>query len=350
MNFQDFLSQVYIWPTVTIYDFLYVILFFVAMFLLYRVVDMYYLHQIRIRQIWTRLIELSMRKGLTQKELKVLEEFFWGLSDLKKRNLANIDLKEGFRSLLIDAFGSSAKVTEMHIKVLDKLFYENEEIDKEIASMEDVRIGEICGVELSDNQYILGTIMKVNGQELLISMRDSLPDKSLINQMINVYIFRVGLGGFNLIGKVQKASANNLVFLLTDGIEMKGNEHLMAVIRISLVITQWLAIKPNQEKLPLELPFETGGEQKIIYGYTEKISDRAIVFNVTDSIYREMIQFDDLWEISFTLTSGYEFNCKGRIIPTGSHFIFKFIDATDEARNQIFDEIRKNNPKRENLG
>ena len=329
-------------------------------------VRLYYRREARQLADWYVMRNYSVRHGLKNDELKVLRVFFDSLE--REESALIITSKRRFHSRLHDFFmvhniGSEA----IRVRILDKLF---PQVDArlEVKSVKDLQLGEVCGVQFGDEHH-LGHIMKYKENMILLSLPNWRASGNLAGTHIQVYVYRPKIGGFLLQGVIQKAGAGGLIFAQEGEIASQGELHLVAQMVLSLEITPWPS-RASKVPLPDSSPEQSAGLEldneiesglisipEILGGGSERVSDRALIFVFDQQskfqVNERVLRAQELWQIEFTLPgTGYQFICRGRIMPLPGmrdRFVFKFLDASENARHVLFSEIRDQNGVREKL-
>lgn len=342
-------GDILIWPRADTETFVMIFSFIILVMAILFITNWLFRKQQLKKRLWDELYEKAVRRGLTQKEINVLKDFYKKLGRYHRENVRNIDSDENFKKLLFNNLSRYKEVPiEYLVKILDKLFSKKMEMSG-ISSLLDLNVGEACGLDFS-NGHQLGKILKSTDIEALISIPGWQPPENLINSNVKMYVYRSGIGGFVLNGFVKKAIKGGFVFASEEGnVESKGEEHLMAFIKRGILFTNWQVSEISGRELQLT---EDASKVVKINGITEKVSDRAVVFRLVEELDEIKLKDVDIWECTMDVLDGYTLQCRGKIIPSKiveGNYIFKFLDATEEDRKIVFHEIRKNDPVRENL-
>ncbi|MCB1189556.1 MAG: hypothetical protein H7A23_21560 [Leptospiraceae bacterium] len=343
------LGDILIWPKADADTVMTAIFFIIVTFSILSLTNWLYRKQLIKKRLWDELYEKAVRRGLTQKEINIIKDFYKKLGQYHLENVKNIDADENFKKLLFNNLSRNKDIPiEYLVKILDKFFAKNTEITG-INNLADLNPGEACGLEFS-NGHQLGKLLKSTDIEALISIPGWQPSDNIINSNLRLYVYRAGVGGFVLHGKIKKAIKGGLIFAYDEGnVEAKGEEHLMAFIKKNITFTNWQVSESGTKELQLT---EDESKKVRINAITEKISDRAVVFRLIEELDQLKLKEEEIWEGSFDVLDGYTLQCRGRIMTSKiveGNYIFKFLDATEEDRKIVFHEIRKNNPVRENL-
>lgn len=361
------------WPPFTILD-LIILIFFVLLFvLIFYIIHLIYKKRLQKETSWLHVLNFALKNDLSFDEILILKSFFNFLSSKKNLNLI-YEKQKFYRTLFIYLEKQKNLSSEIKVKLLDKLFEENnKEVQSRIKSLKDIYLGEICNINFL-NEHHLGRVLAIDIEKKEILIRIPRFNTEYIEKGINasLYIYRQNIGGFTISGNIKKFGDEYIEFN-HDGSEIIMNReyYLMTDKKIIFELIPWPRIKENEiEELKKTYPLYSppGNNNKvtiekpdvnIVNGITEKISERAIGFYFKDKndIDNYKIAPKNIWEINLQLPDNFLFTCRGRIIaPHLIHiardpdlYFFRYIDLTEEMHNKLFNYIKENNPKRELL-
>lgn len=334
-----FLQNILNWPEVTTWVLTGIALFFLIMFFIYFFTKRHYTATAKEEANWHIIMNYGAKRGLITRELVILKEFYLGVNPQEREEL--IFSKKKLHSLFQDYLKERSGIDpEKKVELIEKLFPRKEYL-KEVKDTTDIYEGEICALEI-DNKHYLANIMKIDRDELLLSVEHFQMERHTTNSHASIYIYRPSLGGF-LLQSVVKALGDDSVNLLFGGlVEEKGDIHLMAEIDIEVKLTPWPT--PEDEELL---------NSHTITGTIMLLSDR--MFSMTSDKEDEMnylLKHHDLWQCKYTLPVGYNFSCRGTLAlshATPESYIFTYLDASEQARNIVFAEIQAHSPVREKI-
>lgn len=367
------LAKYLIWPEFTDQTMIYFLLTAAFALLVFFFTRRHYSKSSARQNNWVTIYTYAQKKGLSLEEMQVLRAFKNSLSNSEIHSI--IESKRRFYSLLFDYLHKNkANEPELVVRMLDKLF-PNPSTRIEIKQLKDLRIGEVCSLDF-DNNHHLSKVVKIEDATLLLSVDNWHPSAEQRSKSALLYFYRPGIGGFDLHGTILKTGNGGILFGFNGDIDMKDEQHLMSLLELAVTLKPWPEYdeeklnvsketntspasneeEPNSEENNTTEPAQDEPpkkEQKVMQGVSKKISDRAIEFRVTRRPLGMVIEKQDVWELSTTLPDGYKFICRGKLIssPKGNDlYIFRFIDASENARRVLFSVIRENNPKREKIG
>lgn len=341
------------WPKFTYVDLLLLLVFIVILLLIFFILKIDYRRQIRREKRWFNILHFANEKRLSPGQIAALRSFFFNLPTITQKSLLNN--KGFFRSSLYNFLEHKIELSsELKVQLLEKLFTEpgTQDNQLEIRTLRDLKEGELCSIEFKEEHH-LGNIVEIEDLKLLFSIPEFVPKDDLTETSVKVYVYRPDIGGFLLFGKIINARKESIAFKHNGVIKMIRDYHLMAFLEFSIKIMSW----PIFSEKEITLGFNKISKKKniVLHGVSEKISDRGLTFNFVNEEDKKAFKKSSVttWEIHLALIDGYEFICRGKILaPSESssrHFIFKYVDASEEARKHLFMLIKMNNPVRENL-
>lgn len=329
------------------------VVFFVMVLVVFLLTRWLYLRRGQREARWSVVMQYALKHRLGGGDLRLLRRFFDTLGEDESMQVVNS--KRLFHAKLHD-FLARDDIGAQHrdrVRILDSLF-PAADFQVEVKSMRDLQAGEACSLEFEGETH-LATIVKQRDEDLWISLPGWEPARDLANAAASVYVFRQNVGGFLLEGRLLRAGKGVAVFGHVSKITAHGNQHLMAEIEVPLRFTPWPPLPPAEDQ-PDEGPdaeLRAVREPVVLTGLSKLVSDRALLFFFEEDMpdpFHLLERSGELWEIDMTLPRGYEFQCRGAIVP-GSHgrYLFKYVDATETQRRGIFDEIKHAGAKRERL-
>ncbi len=298
---------------------------------------------------WTVVMQYALKHRLGGSDLRLLRRFYDTLGEDESMQIVNS--KRLFHAKLHDFLARDDIGTQHRdrVRILDSLF-PAADFQVEVKALRDLQAGEACSLEF-DGETHLATIVKQRDEDLWISLPGWEPTRDLTNTAAYVYVFRQNVGGFLLEGRLLRVGKGVAVFGNVSKISSHGNQHLMAEIEVPLHFTPWP---------PLPSPGESSGDKEagprepvVLRGMSKLVSDRALLFFFEEDMpdpFHLLERSGEMWELDMTLPRGYEFQCRGAIVPgSRGRFLFKYVDATEAQRRRIFDEIKHAGAKRERL-
>lgn len=350
------------WPSFTSNDFFALILLILLGVLLWLFLGLRANRQKDRDRSWLQLLLKAYANDLPPAQVEVLRVFF---STLKHREALKVkkDLSF-FRETLFDFLKEQEDMNpEVRVQLLDRFFMKDDHKKQSVHELRDIQPGELCSMSFQNNHF-LGTVIETREQDILFHIPDWLPGGNTVGKEITIYIFRPEVAGFQLKGKILRTGKESLYFRHSGSIEMRSYHHLMVFSKIQFELHSWPVVysrKEGEEEENGDLRIPLASKNFTIYGRTERVSDRAFSFHFAseeDRVFFRTHQ-DITWEVKLILDDDKEFVCRGRIMPPGrpaeyqkadySYYIFKFIDADESERKELFDWIKSRNPIREEL-
>jgi hypothetical protein len=268
-----------------------------------------------------------------------------------------------FKNRLYDFLEGRGDAAERQkARILDKLFTRIPPEYREITKPGDLREGETAELEIDSErkkERHLAAVVEVMANELAFHVAGWNPPAGTEGRDVKVYVYRPGEGGFVLEGKAGRTGKNSLFYQHTGRIRNLEDYHLMALKKLPVKFISWPVVKEEGEGL--EESAEKHIENIVIHGTTEKISDRAFLFQFKDEDDRAKYHGNKtrIWQIHLNLPveeeKEHEFTCRGRILAKEATreekkvFLFKYIDCTQDDRKALYDFIKNNSPVREKL-
>ncbi|MBI3394589.1 MAG: hypothetical protein HY042_02020 [Spirochaetia bacterium] len=393
------------WPEDRVRDTLLIVIFVVLAIivpLVFIITRAYYKKSAERSSRWNMMMNQGLRRGLIPAEIKHLRTFFDTLTTGEVDDL--IAHPGRYKRQLLEFLRHDPTASARgDVQLFDKLFPEVE-WHIEINSAKDLQIGEVCTVEFPAETF-LGTVLKVQENEILISIPEWIPSNSRITggESTGLFVYRPGIGGFLLSGKVGKAGRNGFVYQHDGKVESKGEHHLMAIVELPCVLVPWphkeeepgpgggaatlsgpsvLSVTPGRDVSAVGrgAPRTSADLPDQIKIRSVRISDRGMIFRaesvvqsmkakevaaaqtniptddevepLTPTKAHDILKKSEIWELQLTLEDGYNFVCRVRAIPSNmgrGHFLMKFLDAPETGRKVLMQVIRRSDPMREQL-
>jgi len=371
------LTQLYIWPKFEIIYLFYIGLMVLGVIINYKVMNYLSKKQSNVLDYWTDLQRFAQVRKVNQSELAILRKFYETIEPEEMEYYLNPENRSRFRGALYRfLLSTNFAPSEKEVDLFDKLFKNQADSGKEITSLFDLNVGEVCALE-AEGREALSYIVQKTDSELLLSPKGVSTELSEIGKEASIYVFRPSTGGYLLSGVIQNSSPEGIVFLFTGTVQKKGESHLMLVTEISLFFNPWppkeknLGLDKNkvllsEENLDKQIELlrriskEQAREDKKAFNIpsepgefratSDRISDRAITFEFPGKQSIDMLKHQDLWECEFTFLNGPTFKLKGKIFPTKKNanlLLFRFVDADEKVRHEIYEAIRARGGVRE---
>lgn len=288
-----------------------------------------------------RFMQIMLQRNLTKRQYKAVNAFF---NNLKESQQNEILLSP--KSLAHYLHEYLNRETDLpandRVEIFDKIL-PGMTAQIEIKSVDDLRAGELCAIDVAGTSY-LANIIKTKNNQVLVSTNEK---STLPISPARLYAYRPKLGGFLLDGKIVKASGMSAIFEHTGPIEFRGDQHLMAIIQLPLKLERW-----PKEELEITEKEETPEESKepdCYYAVTEKISDRAlsIKFNETPSPW--LLRKQEYWEMTLELPEA-PLVCRVRVTNYKPPlFLIRPVDLDAALRQRLYKFIAQNKPVREHF-
>lgn len=372
----------WVWPTFHNVYFFYLFLILLGAFLYARVMNYAQKKQKNVFSHWNEFQKFAQVRKCNQSEINILKAFY----DTLDSETAELYLLPENRGKLKNALykyflNSPATPSEREVDLFDKLFRSSQEFKKEITSLEDIAVGEICALEAEGREELTYVLQKTS-EDLLLSTKALSKDLLVPGKEAKLYVFRPSSGGYLLPGHIIKTHEKGIIFRFKGEIERKGEAHLMLLAKYSLIISPW----PRKENEPetidldknklllseenLDRQFEllkriskeqsSGKEDRFklpesarsFTALSERISDRGLTFEFPTSVSQEVWKFQDLWEVHFTFPDGPTIDVRGKMFPVKQKsdlFLIRYVDADETLRKTIYEEIKKRGGQREIL-
>jgi hypothetical protein len=331
---------------------------------------------------WNDFQKFAHARKCNQVEINILKSFY----DTLDQEMAEMYLIPENRGKLKNALyryflNSPSNPTEKEVDLFDKLFRSSQEFKKEITSLEDIAVGEICALEAEGREELTHVMQKTN-EDLLLSAKALSKDFLVPGKEAKLYVFRPSSGGYLLPGVVTKTHEKGIIFHFKGEIEKKGEAHLMLLAKYSLVISPW----PRKEDEPMSIDLDknklllseenldrqyellkriskeqsSGREDRFklpetarsFTALSERISDRGLTFEFPSSVNSEIWKTQDLWEIHFSFPDGPSIDVRGKMFPVKQKselYLIRYVDADEALRKIIYEEIKKRGGQREIL-
>ncbi len=339
--------------------------------------------QKNVFSFWNEYQKFAAVRKCNQSEINILKGFYDSLTPELAEEYLVPDNRSKFKNALYRYFlNSPNNPTEREVDLFDKLFRSSQEFKKEITSLEDISVGEICAIEV-DGREELTHVMQKTSEELLLSSKALSKAILVAGKEVKLYVFRPSSGGYLLPGVITKSHEKGIIFHFNGAIERKGEAHLMLLAKYALVISPWPRKEDDTEEISLdknklllseenldrqiellrriskeqssgrEDRFKMAGTAKSFTALSERISDRGLTFEFPANVSKDIWKIQDLWEVHFTFPDGGpNIDLRGKMFPIKQKsdlFLLRFVDADDTLRKTIYEEIKKRGGQREIL-
>jgi hypothetical protein len=381
MNFAQDLP--YVWPSFHNIYFFYMFLILLGIIIYAKIMNHLQQKQKNVFSFWNEYLKFAHARKCNQAEINILKGFYESLDSETADFLLQPENRGKFKNSLYRYFlNQPSNPTEKEVDLFDKLFRSSQEYKKEIQSLEDVLVGEVCALEAEGREELTYVMQKTN-DDLLLSAKVLSKDFLVPGKEAKLYLFRPSSGGYLLPGIVTKTSEKGIIFHLKGEIERKGEAHLMLPVKYSLLINPWPK-KDETEEDSLELDrgklllseenldrqyellrriskdqakgkeerFKMQETARSFTALSERISDRGLTFEFPPSVSNEIWKLQDLWEVHFTFPDGPSIDVRGKMFPVKQKsdlYMIRFVDADDSLRKTIYEEIKKRGGLREIL-
>ena len=288
---------------------------------------------------WRILLNFLLRHDLVTKEVEDVRKFYQSLNAQTQEEI--ITSTRRFHRLLDDYLsGKSELGVEEKVNILEKLFPSSDRFE-EVKEPMDLMTGESCAVVAQEDKF-MGSVVKKSADELMISIDEFVPLMLKKESPVGVYVYRPHIGGFLISGTIRELGPDFIIFKFNGNVEQKSGHHLMADMETQAVFLPWPMPEPGEKSASHE-----------IKAVTSIFSDRAIVFTaINEEDIHYYLNRHEIWSLNTKLPGGYVFTCRGIISPSKlfeKKFIFKFLDASETARNVLFIDIKEHNPVTERI-
>ncbi|TGL61224.1 hypothetical protein EHQ58_05445 [Leptospira ognonensis] len=372
----------WIWPSFHNVYFFYIFLILLGAFIYARVMNFLQKKQKNVFSYWNEFQKFAHARKCNQAEINILKSFYDTLTSELAEQYLQAENRGKFKNALYRYFlSATSNPSEKEVDLFDKLFRSSQEFKKEITSLEDILVGEICALEGEGREELTHVMQKTN-EELLLSSKALSKDFLVPGKEAKLYVFRPSSGGYLLSGIITKTHEKGVIFHFNGNIERKGEAHLMLLAKYSLIISPWPkkeneagGIDLDKNKLLLseenldrqyELLKRISKEQssgksdkfklpetaRSFTALSERISDRGLTFEFPSSVSSEIWKVQDLWEVHFSFPDGPTIDVRGKMFPVKQKselFLIRFVDADDTLRKTIYEEIKKRGGQREIL-
>lgn len=345
---------------------------------------MNYLHnrQGSVINYWLEFLRFAKVRRCTQAEINILKTFYDSLTIEEREFYLLAENRSKLKNALYRFFlVSNENPTEREVDLFDKLFRSGAEYQKEILGLNDLVIGEVAALE-AEGREELTYVMQKTTEDLLLSAKGLSSDMLVPGKLAQLYVFRPASGGYLLGGKVMKSNDKGLIFHFNGKIERKGESHLMLVEKIPLQISPWPPIDEDKHHVELdrnkvmlseenldkqldllrriasdqktnkEKKFEFKELAKPFETFSERLSDRGLLFELPPNISPEIWKYQDLWEVKFNFPDGPNFEIHGKMIPVKQRsnlFLFRYVATDDTTTKRLYEEIKNRGGIRESL-
>lgn len=290
-----------------------------------------------------RFMQITMRRGLTKVQLAAVDVFFKSLNHHEQDEimLSQKSFENHLHHYLESHPGLSA--TD-RVEIFDKLL-PGIVPQIEIKSVADLRISELVAIDIN-KKSVLATILKMKDNQVLLSLSEKvlLPGPT----PAHIYAYRPNLGGFLMDGQIIKSNGQSIIFQFSGKIEFRGDQHLMTQVAVAFEITRWPKPEVEIDGEKAVEATELGHDQ--FNGYTEKLSDRAMVVTFETKPPDWVIKKQEYWEMRLELPET-PLICRVRIIPykTNHTWMMRPVDLDAAERNRLYKFIAANEPVREHF-
>ena len=363
-----------IWPENTLaYVFSIGSVFLFAAFFIFLAIKIFTESEEEKKKDWVKIYNWAIKRKLTSDEMSILEIFFNEQKKSLKKGI--VTSKKLFRENLASYLLQAETSVKIKVNILGKLFPEIE-ANAELVSIDGVASGEFCFVE-QDELTLFCRVVSNNDNVIRLKCQDHSASQLISENNSSIYLYRYGIGGYNLPGKASADKDKTLTFIPAGQINLTDVIHLMAEIELGFEITPfpeiYLREKILQEAELKEIP--PPDLRLRLYGETIKISDRAIMFRLIyrgpeqeDPVIQHLkhsvdvdntLLFDDvifhrqpLWAAKILFTGGFLLECKGRIIPDKRHkgyLYFRYVELDPKSTTFLLEEIKRAGAMREKL-
>jgi hypothetical protein len=346
----------------------------------------------RIDALWSRLYHEAIHKKVPTEEIGLLKGFFHSLADRERETLfAHPDV---FRHTLLAYLARRGEDNRVRVHMISTLF-PAVALAHEVRGIDDLYPEEIASIELNDTNLLI-KIEEKKPSEIVLYSDTPLPDNITKGEAASIYVFRPGLGGFLLGGRIVASGVDRIVFAFDGSIDYFGEIHLMAEISVPFAVESWpeFKLKPGSERptagieAPETLeeppaehktapPEEPPKERAILRltGETVRISDRAalIRFKGSEEILKQplfqtfhhsidvdgtliieeaVFRRQENWLLRMVLPFGYHFSEQGRIIPVPArhgYYVIRYDHIPDSVKKGLMKEIRSAGAMKERL-
>jgi len=328
------------WPSFGMDNFIGFVVFIAIMILVYYLGYRYVSARAAKNTRWNIVLSYMLRHDLSAKEIEIVRACYQLLEARTQEDL--IMSKKRFHKMINDSiFENMALQAEDRVNIMEKLFSSREHAG-EIQAPADIYIGESCAIESGEDK-IAGVVIKKWPDQFLISIENFDPVGLSKENGVGLYFFRPHFGSFMVYGTLAEIGPDFIRFKFDGRVEQKSGHHFMAEISSGCTLKPWPLPAAN-----------TRFAGHIIDGNTKIFSDRAVIFsalNEEDVPY--YLNHHEIWFFQAKLPSGYLFSCRGTILPSKLYeksCVFKFLDASEVARNVLYAEIQNFNPVKEAIG
>lgn len=288
---------------------------------------------------WQIMLDFLNRHDLVLKDIALIKQLYQSRDQKTQEEI--LTNKKLFHKIIYESFIQNITLDAPDkVNILEKLFPTSKK-RKDIDSLDDLVVGENCAV-LSGNDQFLGSLVKKNETDLMISIDNFDPVEITTGNIAGIYFFRPYIGGFQLSGSIREIGPDFILFRFNGTIIQKSGHHLMAEFDAPVIFR------------PSPLPDKnTPAYRHEITGVGKIFSDRAIVFKAkNDEDVPYYLNHHEIWSLSVKLPEGYVFTCRGSIVPSTLYeksYIFRFFDASETGRNILYMEIQNHNPVKEKI-
>jgi hypothetical protein len=372
----------YEWPQFHNIYFFYIFLIVLGLSIYYRVMNYLQNRQKNVFSYWNDFQKFASARKCNQAEINILKGFYETLDQETAEILLLPENRGKLKNSLYRYFlNSPSNPTEKEVDLFDKLFRSSQEYKKEITSLEDVLVGEVCAIE-AEGREELTYVMQKTDADLLLSVKALSKDILVPGKEAKLYVFRPSSGGYLLPGIITRTNDKGVIFHLKGEIERKGEAHLMLLAKYSLVISPWPMSEDEKNSIDLDKNKLLLSEENLDRQYellkriskeqasgredrfklpetarsftalSERISDRGLTFEFPTSVSKDIWKLQDLWEVHFTFPDGPSIDVRGKMFPVKQKsdlFMLRFVDADETLRKTIYEEIKKRGGAREIL-
>lgn len=288
-----------------------------------------------------RFMQIMLQRNLTKRQYRAVDAFFHGLKESQQNEIL---LSPKVLAHYLNEYlnRETTLPASDRVEIFDKIL-PGMTAQIEIKSVNDLRAGELCAIDVAGTSH-LANIIKTKNNQVLISTNDK---TTLPISTAKLYAYRPKLGGFLLDGKIIKASGMSAIFEHTGAIEFRGDQHLMAMVQLPLKLERW-----PKEELKIAENDEASDETKeseCYYAVTEKISDRALSVKFNETPPPWLLRKQEYWEMTLELP-GEPLVCRVRVMGyKPPFFLVRPVDLDAALRQRLYKFIAQNKPVREHF-
>ena len=288
------------------------------------------------KTLWNAIYKYAVKQNLSHAHIGLLKDFFKQLNS-KAAYKAAVN-KNFFKEQLFDYLVQQKRVTTEIASLVSEKLFAGASLFSEIRSAKDLYIGETCSVTVNSERY-LAKIVKIENDNLLLSVPGL--NTNAIKAGINaeLYFYRENSKSCSATSKIQKTHIDALFTQVLSFEASQEEEHLMSDLLLPVKFSAWPFPEDDDKKITLE-------------GVTRKISDRSVLFLMKTENSQSLLASHKIWEIFFEIPGGISVISRGKIVSSKKKpglYVFLFLDASEQAREDLFNYIKKTNPQRDSI-